>query len=107
LPSKLDREARSITKSIVIMNEQMANNYKKYGESVFFSVEEKSHINRWFVGAIMGIGRDLELSLFALFLTKTIDSDHLKGVLKIFFGSTEIRPQVIITQASYIYDQTI
>lgn len=29
----------------------------------------------------------MELSLFALFLVKTIDVDHIKGLMKLFFNS--------------------
>lgn len=44
-------------------------------------------MNRWYVGAFLGVGRDMELTLFALFLVKTIDVDHIKGLMKLFFNS--------------------
>jgi hypothetical protein len=74
VPSKIDRENRTITKSILIVSDQMAASYKKYGECCYISVEEKHHINRWFVGAIMGVARDMELTTFGIFLMKIVDS---------------------------------
>lgn len=69
------------------MSDNMAANYRKYGECCYLTVEEKHHLNRWYVGAIMGLARDMELTTFGIFLMKTVDSDHLKGVLKGFIGS--------------------
>ena len=85
----------------------MKNNYKRYGESIFIAVEEKNHFNRWYVGGLMGIGRDMQLSLFGLFLLKTVDCDHLKGMLKNFFTSVETKPASIITENIYFYQQSI
>lgn len=59
ITSKIDREPRTITKSIVIINDQMTQNYKKYGEVCFIAVDDRRQINRWNVGGLMGIGRDL------------------------------------------------
>ena len=70
-------------------------------------MEDRQDVNRWYVGALMGIGRDMELTLFGVFLMKTVDSDHLKGMLKVFFRMVENKPQVIVTQNNYYYDQAL
>lgn len=51
----------------------------------------------------MGVGRDMELTLFGLLLLKTADSDHLKGILRAFFNKMELKPQTVVTQSSYFY----
>ncbi len=38
---------------------------------------------------------------------KTYDSDHLKGLLKIFFNSTETKPQTVITQDAYVFREAL
>lgn len=35
---------------------------------------------------------------------KSVDSDHLKGIMKVFFGNFDSKPLSIITQAGYFYD---
>jgi hypothetical protein len=92
ITSKIDREARTITKSVVILNDQMIVNYKKYGQSCFIAVDDRRPLNRWNVGAFMGINRDMELSLFGLFLLKTADSEHLKGIIRTFLNKMEDKP---------------
>ena len=105
VPSKIDRENKTITKSILIISDQMAASYKKYGECCYLTVEEKQYVNRWYVGAIMGIARDMELTTFGIFLLKAVDSEHLKGVLKVFLGSVDQTPQTFINQSHFYYDQ--
>ena len=93
-----EREGRVITKSIVIVNDQMESNYKKYGDTCFLAVEDKGSINRWHVGALMGIGRDMDMCLFGLILVKAADVDHLKGMLTTFFKTVlQYLPKTIIT----------
>jgi len=55
----------------------------------------------------MGIARDMELTTFGIFLVKSVDSDHLKGVLKNFLASIDQKPQTFITQSHFYYDQVI
>lgn len=55
----------------------------------------------------MGVGRDMELTLFGLLLLKTADSDHLKGILRAFFNKMELKPQTVVTQNSYFYEQAM
>ncbi len=107
LTSKIDREPRSITKSVLITNDQMTVNYRKYNESCFLAIDDHRQINRWHVGGIMGIGRNMEMSLFALFLMKSVDEDHLRGVLKLFFTVNEAKPQTFVTQTDYLYEKTL
>lgn len=38
---------------------------------------------------------------------KTVDEDHLKGLLKQFLGSVEVKPRTIITQNNFMYDKAI
>lgn len=85
--SRIEREPRVITKSIVVISEQMTENYKKYAQSCFIAVDEQHQVNRWHVGGLLGVGRDMEMSLFALVLLKSVDEEHLKGMLKLFFTS--------------------
>ena len=47
----------------------------------------------------MGIARDMQPCLFALFLLKTVDADHIRGMLKTFFKTVlENQPETIITE---------
>jgi len=39
------------------------------------------------VGAFLGMGRHMELILLGLFLLKTVDTEHLTGLFRIFFSS--------------------
>lgn len=73
ITSKIDREPRVITKSVVIISDQMAINYKKYGESCFLAIDDRRQVNRWHLAALLGIGRDMELTLFGLCLMKSVD----------------------------------
>ena len=57
--SKVERETKKITRSIVIINEQMTANYKKYGDCCYIAVDDRHQFNRWFVGAFLGVGRDM------------------------------------------------
>lgn len=86
MTSKIDREPRTITKSILITNDQMAVNYRKYCQTCFLAIDDKRTINRWYIGAILGLDRNMEMTLFGLFLMKTVDEEHLAGVLKKFFS---------------------
>ena len=55
----------------------------------------------------MGIGRDMELTPFALFLLKTVDVEHIKGMLKTFFKTVQRKPQTIVTENAFFYDQSL
>jgi hypothetical protein len=51
----------------------MSSNYKRYGECCYIALDDKHQFNRWFVGAMLGMGREMEQVLFGLFLLKTVD----------------------------------
>lgn len=38
---------------------------------------------------------------------KAVDSEHLKGVLKNFVGLVEQKPQTVVTQSHFYYDQAL
>lgn len=75
----------------------MANNYKRYGECCYIAVDDMHKLNRWSVGAFLGVGRDMELVLFGLFLLKSVDSDHFKGLIRMFMKGLEVKPITIVT----------
>ena len=39
------------------MNDLMQLNYKKYGDCCFIAVDDKRPMNRWHLGAIMGVNK--------------------------------------------------
>ena len=49
----------------------------------------------------------MELTAFALFLVKTVDVEHIKGMLKTFLKTVQRKPQSIITEDNFLYDQTV
>lgn len=65
----------------------MVANYKRYGECCYIALDDRHQLNRWYVGAFVGVGRDMELTLFSLFLMKAVDVDHLKGLIKMYLNS--------------------
>jgi hypothetical protein len=81
----------------------MSINYKRYGECCYIAIDDRHQVNRWYVGAFLGVGRDMELIVFGVFLLKSVDADHLKGLIKMYLGSVEVKPLTIITQLSYYF----
>jgi hypothetical protein len=75
----------------------MNTNYRKYCEYCYVALDDRHQLNGWYVGAFLGIGRDLEIALFGLFLLKTVDVDHIKGVFKSFLKDKDKKPQTFIT----------
>lgn len=65
----------------------MSSNYKRYGDCVYVALDDRNQLNRWYTGAFLGVGRDMEIVLFGLFLLKTVDVEHLKGLFKLYFSS--------------------
>ena len=82
----------------------MTSNYKRYGECCYIALDDKHQFNRWFVGAILGMGREMEQVLFGLFLLKTVDVEHIKGLLRMYLTSVEVKPLTIVTQATYYFE---
>lgn len=91
----------------MILNDQMIINYQKYGECCYIPLDDRYQLNKWFVGAFLGVGRNMEIIPFGLFLLKAIDVDHVKGLFKTFFSTITIKPASIITQDAFYFDKAI
>lgn len=85
----------------------MNKNNRKYGECCYVALDSIHQLNRWSVGAFLGMGRHMELVLLGLFLLKTVDTEHLTGLLKIFFTSLDKKPKTIVTTSEYYYQQAL
>ncbi len=46
----------------------------------------------------------MEQVLFGLFLLKTVDVEHIKGLMRIYLTSVEVKPLTIVTQATYYFE---
>jgi len=55
------------------------------------------------------VGRTIDIVPFGLFILKTVDTEHIKGLLKAYFGNSTIsqKPMTIVTKQASFFDEAI
>jgi hypothetical protein len=105
--STVERERRMITKSAVFYNEAMGANRLRFGEVCYIALDDRRQLNKWFAGAAMVVGRNMTMLPVALFLVKTIDVDHVKGLLKSLLALDNFAPATLVTEYAYYWEQAV
>lgn len=105
--STVERERRMVTKSALFFNEAMAANRLRFGEVCYIALDDRRQLSKWFAGAAMVVGRDMTMLPVALFLLKTVDVDHVKGLLRSLLALDAFAPASLVTEYAYYWEQAV